>query len=238
MADPIDPEFADQLAAEHALGVLDGEARLRALALQRSDPGFAAAVEQWQVRLSPLLREVEAMEPSERVWQRTIARIDGANDERWPRRAHRWRAATFVTGAVAASLAAVVVVGPREQAPAPTPTAAPAPTPRHVAQLVDPQGKPILAIAYDRTSGTMKVGASTLGGEGRVPELWIVPEGGAPHSLGELTVDGSTRVIPPAALQRLVRDGATLAITLERRDGIPHAAPTSAIIASGTLTSI
>lgn len=237
MTDSTPSDELNELAAEFALGVLDGEERLRAQALQRSDPAFAAAVELWQARLAPLLREVGAVEPSADVWRRIAGRIDGANDNRVGR---GWRAGAVTAGLVAAALALFIAFDPRErtveivQAPAP----APAPAIHHVAQMVDPAGKPLMTASYDPASGTMKISAPSVRERGRVPELWLIPQGGKPTSLGELTAQGSTRVVPPATLRALVRDGATLAVTMERREGIPHAAPTSAIVASGMLTSI
>lgn len=236
MTDALPSEELNDLAAEYALGVLGGEERLRAQALQRSDPAFAKAVEMWHVRLAPLLREVAELPAGDHVWSRISGRIE-VDDPSGPKRsARRWRMATFVTGALAASLAVVALLPRETAAPAPSPTAAV--IQYQVAQLVDAAGKPLLAISYDERSGSMKVGAASLGAQGRVPELWVIPRGGKPHSLGELTADGSTRVIPPDTVRRLVRDGATLAITLERREGIPHAAPTGAIVASGMLTTI
>lgn len=240
MTDPLLPqEDFNDLAAEYALGVLDGEERLRAQALQRSDPYFAKAVEMWQVRLAPLLREVAELPAGDHVWNRISGRIeanDAADAADAVRSARRWRLATFVTGALAASLAVVALLPRDPPAPAPAPTLAV--VQHQVAQLVDSAGKPLLAISYDERSGSMKVSAATLGAQDRVPELWVIPPGGKPHSLGELTADGTTRVVPPDAMRRFVREGATLAITLERREGIPHAAPTSAIVASGTITTI
>lgn len=235
MTDDTPPADFNDLAAEHALGVLDGDERLRAQALQRSDPAFAKAVETWQVRLAPLLRDVAELAPGDHVWDRVSGRISVSNDQAL-RSARRWRTATAVTGALAASLALFVLVRPAAPPPAPPPAIAPAS--QHVAQLVDPQGKPLLTIGYDPRAGTMRVSAAALATRERVPELWVIPGDGKPRSLGELTPRGTTRVIPPARLQQFVRDGATLAITLERREGIPHAAPTGAIVASGTITSI
>lgn len=236
MTDEPRPDVPDDLAAEYALGVLDGEERLRAQALQRSDPAFAASVEAWQTRLAPLLHEVAELQAGDHVWDRISGRINATNDNA-AQSARRWRTATFVTGAVAASLAVFVLTRP-DVPPAPAPAPVTAAVTQHVAQLVDPQGKPLLTIGYDAQAGTMKVSAATLGAEGRVPELWVIPPDGKPRSLGELTADGTSRVVPPAQLQQFVRDGATMAITLERREGIPHAAPTGAIVASGTITSI
>lgn len=236
MADPIEPDDAfEDLAAEHALGVLEGEALARARVLQHSDPTFVRAVAEWQLLFAPLLSETEATAPPEDLWQRLSRTIEGAARVDWPKRVRRWRNAAIATMALAASLALALIMDlDQRQAQVPAPASAP----RHVAQLVDAEGTPLLAIAYDPGSGTIKVGPAALGNAERVPELWVIPEGGVPHSLGELTTAGTTRIVGRADLQRLVRDGATLAITLEERATIPHTAPTSDIIASGTLTSI
>lgn len=236
MNDPARPDELNDLAAEHALGVLDGEERLRAQALQRSDPQFAASVEAWQARLAPLLREVAELQPGDHVWDGISERIFSSNDNA-ARSARRWRAATIVSGAIAASLAMIMLVDPG-RTPSPGPPPAQVASVQHIAQLVDPQGKPLLTIGYDPQAGTMKISEAALGADGRVPELWVIPADGKPRSLGQLTAKGTSRAMPPAQLQRFVRDGATLAITLEKREGIPHAAPSGAIIASGTVTSI
>lgn len=237
MTDPVAPEPADDLAAEYALGVLEGEALARAIALERSDPEFARAVADWQRRFAPMLAELAEESPPPSVWRDVDRHVQAAARPDWPRRVRTWQRAAFASGALAASLAAFTLLVPRQPVDRPEPARA-APEPRHVAQLVSADGTPLLAIAYDPGSGTMKAGPATLGETGRVPELWIIPEGGSPYSLGELTTSGSTRILPQGQLQRLVRDGATMAITLEERAGIPHEAPTSEIIATGTLTSI
>jgi anti-sigma-K factor RskA len=56
MADPSgSPPDREALAAELALGLLEGADRAEALRLCLSDPAFAAEVEAWGLRLSPLL---------------------------------------------------------------------------------------------------------------------------------------------------------------------------------------
>jgi anti-sigma-K factor RskA len=235
MTDPTSTDDKSDLAAEFALGVLDGNDRLRAQALLHSDPAFAAEVELWQTRLAPLLREVGPIQPSAQVWRQVATRIGSANDNRV---APGWRAGALAAGMVAAALALFIAVDPRHRPVEVVQAPAAAIATVHVAQLVDAAGKPLMTATYDPASGTMRISQPTVRETGRVPELWLIPSGGKPTSLGELTSEGSNRVIPPPALQALVRDGATLAITMERREGIPHAAPTSAIVASGTLTSI
>ncbi len=55
----------DTLAAEYALGLLEGEDLLRARGMVASDPDFAAAVARWERQLAPLLDEVPAATPAD-----------------------------------------------------------------------------------------------------------------------------------------------------------------------------
>lgn len=64
MDEPLTPEQdREALAAELALGLLDGQARADALRLRLGDPVFAALVEAWEVKLSPLYSEWPAADP-------------------------------------------------------------------------------------------------------------------------------------------------------------------------------
>src|SRR5579863_5812954 len=56
-------EEHDTLAAEYVLGTLSAEEREHAEALLSFDPGFEAAVRQWERRLGELNVMVEAVEP-------------------------------------------------------------------------------------------------------------------------------------------------------------------------------
>ena len=73
---------------------------------------------------------------------------------------------------------------------------------------------------------------------GRVAELWIIPAGGAPLSLGFVSNEKAHTVDVPAAIRDALVVGSTLAITLEPQAGIPHAAPTGPIIAKGEIANI
>ena len=73
---------------------------------------------------------------------------------------------------------------------------------------------------------------------GRVGELWLIPAGEAPQSLGMVSNERAHTIEVPDRLRDELTAGATLAITLEDEAGIPHAAPTGPIIASGQITTI
>jgi len=57
------PELRDRLAAAYALGTLRGAARRRLERLMSSDATLAAAVEDWQRRLNPLVEALPPVDP-------------------------------------------------------------------------------------------------------------------------------------------------------------------------------
>ncbi|MDR3420798.1 MAG: anti-sigma factor [Xanthobacteraceae bacterium] len=68
-------EDQDTLAAEYVLGTLSAEEREHAEALRSFDPGFEAAVRQWERRLGELNVMVEAVEPPPQVWEKITAEV-------------------------------------------------------------------------------------------------------------------------------------------------------------------
>lgn len=72
----------------------------------------------------------------------------------------------------------------------------------------------------------------------RVPELWLIPSGGKPLSLGVLPADGLAQIaIPPAFADQTRRD-AIVAVSLEPPGGSPTGQPTGPVIGSGKLTNL
>ncbi|MFD1296273.1 anti-sigma factor domain-containing protein [Lysobacter gummosus] len=72
--------------------------------------------------------------------------------------------------------------------------------------------------------------------QGRIAELWLIPQGEAPHSLGLVSTQVAHSVPVPADLLAKLVTGATLAISLEPPSGVPHSAPTGPIVAKGGLS--
>jgi hypothetical protein len=69
----------------------------------------------------------------------------------------------------------------------------------------------------------------------RVPELWLIAAGKAPVSLGAVSITQSPTVTVPQNARAALVAGSVLAITLGPASGIPHGAPTGAIVAKGTI---
>ena len=73
---------------------------------------------------------------------------------------------------------------------------------------------------------------------GRAPELWLIPAGGAPRSLGLVSIDRAHTVAVPDALRDALVNGSVLAITLEPATGAPQGIPTGPIIAKGDIANL
>lgn len=245
MADPVDLNDREAMAAELALGLLDGDERAAALRLQLSDADFAAEVEAWRDRFAPLSAGFASAPPPAALWTAIEARLGG--DAETPaiaeipsplaRQLGRWRAAAIGSSAVAAVLLAAIVLRPAPEAviqPIPVATDRPA----TIAQLAGEPGGALVAARYMDEPGELMIRSAGMPTGDLAPELWVIPGDGVPRSLGLVAIDGMTRVTVPVELRGMMADGATLAITMEPADGAPHDAPSSAPIAAGTISTI
>jgi anti-sigma-K factor RskA len=242
------PEEREALAAELALGVLVDEERAFALRMRLSDAGFSQSVDWWEWRLAPLLLVARDGVPPD-IWPAIEQRLNGLsaptsadNDNSnavvpLRQRIAAWRIGAVLSGAVAAGLAIMLVMRPVTQVQVPVEVQAPA-AQTIVAQLGESGGPAQLVANYDPDKAQMRIRAVTIPQSELTPELWVIPAGGAPLSLGLVAADGSSTITVPEALRAALKDGATLAVTLEKREGAPHMAPSSTPIAVGTMHKI
>lgn len=229
------------LAAELVLGLPDADERAALTLRAEREPDFGARVWKWEQRLSPLLAEVTSVEPPRDGWKAVTRRLF-AQPDRLQRQLRWWQAGTGAMTAVAAALALILLL-PHDEPPVsvrePQVADQSAVKPElAVAQLSDEGGTPLLAIGIERRSGQVRVRLQDLPREARVPELWIIPKGGAPRSMGLIRADGTLdRALPQDVRQQIGAD-ATLAVSLESPEGAPHAAPAGPIVATGPLVTL
>ena len=167
-------EDRDALAAEYALGTLDGDERAQAQALTIVDPAFALLVRQWERRLGELDVLVAPVEPPPATWEKIKAQIAGIEPSgqlRLPeyaapktveveppaggaaiveldgmaRRMRRWRSTAAIAGALAASLVGIVTV--REVRPDLLPAALQPATRIQVVEKLVPSAQPAQFVA-------------------------------------------------------------------------------------------
>ena len=241
MADPVDmPDDPALLAAELALGVLEGDALATAKRRLLTDPDFADQVEDWRDRLAAIGLDAPDAIPSEDLWALIEARIDRAGEppvaDFVPRRQlRRWQIGTVAASAAAVVFAVLLVI--------PRPTIVDPPVqivaqPAIVAQLRGEGEGPLVAARYDPATAQLRLVAQDMDEDPRVPELWIIPADGIPRSLGVIQPAGDTQLVVAEGHRAMLHDGATLAITMEPRATAPHAAPTGPRVAAGKIFGI
>jgi anti-sigma-K factor RskA len=218
-------EEDDILAAEFALGLLDEAEAAAAQARARTDSVLSLRIAWWRDQLAPLAGEAATAAPIG-VWQRIEAQLPG-NDNADTARPWKW--ATGGMGLVAAGLLAVIAFQPT-----PTPIVIPPNAPPMMAALSGEKGA-VVAVSYDAGSGKMVVAPTVLDAGKGDAELWIIPEGGKPRSLGVVNTKLARTHVVPENERTFVQPGATFAITQEAKGGSPDGDPHGPIVASGKI---
>ncbi|QDX25100.1 hypothetical protein FPZ54_03060 [Sphingomonas suaedae] len=246
MDDPVPPPGdRELLAAELALGVLDGDALAAARRRLLSDPAFAEEVEAWHERLAAIALDAPDEAAPDGMWKRIEAAIDArehpaAVADLVPlSRLRRWQAGAVAAAGIAAALAVLLAL-PR---PAVGPVSPPGPAqvaaqPAIVAELRGEGEGPVIFARYDPASAGLRLVAHDMGESDLAPELWVIPDDGVPRSLGLIASAGDTRLTVAQGHRAMMKDGATLAITMEPRATAPHAAPSGPPVASGKIFGI
>jgi anti-sigma-K factor RskA len=215
-------ELQERLAAEYALGTLRGAARARFRRWMREDAALGRAVAEWEARLTPMAATIAARRPPARVWREISARLGAGGSAREP--GFFWRAVGLVaSGAVAALLLTTVVPLQKSSSAG------------YVAVLSDPRTqKAVLIVSARRDEAELRL--RTLDPSIRVNdaslELWALPKGGKPKSLG--LVPGDQGVLRLAAIaDKTLADVPMLAVSLEPKGGSPTGSPTGPVLYSG-----
>ncbi|MDP9918060.1 anti-sigma-K factor RskA [Variovorax boronicumulans] len=239
------PELLELLAASHALGTLRGGARRRFETLAREQAPVRAAALVWQGRLAGMTELQQPVAPDPAVWTRirnlidaeqaqqalerqrdNAAPIASASTGSWLRSLALWRGAA-AAGALVAVLAVGVGLNLREQL-------INAPAVQYVAVLSDDKAAASMLVTFDPKKKQLvlqRVGSFREGTDKSL-QLWALPPGGAPRSLGVLDNAPALRL---AASESDVRVPA-LAISLEPKGGVPSAGgPTGPVLFHGPL---
>ncbi len=225
----------DALAAQYALGTLSPPARRRLAGVAQHDPTVAAAVRAWEWRLAALSEGVPGVTPSPRVWEgiRTRLGLDAPippatsippQGAPWWASLSLWRGLAFAGFALAFALG-VTLLAPRSERS----------QEMIVAVLAGPDAKPVLLASADRGGRylTVKALAPVSVAADRALELWALPEGKDPLSLGVIPAAGITRVALGAPAGIAFQSVPALAVSLEPAGGSPTGKPTGPVLYSG-----
>ncbi len=219
-----DPALGEKLAGEYVLGTLHGAARARFEALLKDDARLRALVVEWEERLAPLAEALPPVAPPARVWRRLKQRIVQTHARRaslW-RRVEFWRPVGLAASVVAVALILYIGVVPQVSVP------------RNIAVLSNEQSQPAWLVSFAPGARllTIKPLAPQTLGTNQAFELWALPRGGQPHSLGLVPVQGSALVLSQGQ-QQLLSDVNALAVSLEPAGGSPTGLPTGPVLYQG-----
>jgi anti-sigma-K factor RskA len=211
-------ELVDRLAAEYVLGTLRYRARRRFERWLLS-PQVGALVKAWEDRLAGLEPQLTPVTPPAAVWRGIENKLELRKLDRRP--AMRWLG-------IAASLIFFVAVGVFITRP--------------------PAQPPMTALSYLQTDPqTIYWRVEVLGDNqelslhvhkvhdlpaGKSHELWALPEGGTPVSLGLLPHTGDHHRVLNAAQRAALANSKQVAVSLELEGGSPTGAPTEVLFAA------
>ena len=210
-------ELIERLAAEYVLGTLRGAARRRFERLCLVSARARARVWRWEDDLGILSARLAPVTPDARVWAAISRRLFGAFAAR-PRWGLRLALAAALVGV--ALIAGLVV---REQQRARLETLAVlGPDAMHAQWRVE-RARALRALII-RTVGPVAPGP------GKAYELWALPRGGKPVSLGVLPAGGTLERVLSATQSSALAAADKLAVSLEPSGGSPSGAPTGPIV--------
>jgi anti-sigma-K factor RskA len=221
-------ELLDRLAAEHVLGTLRGPARRRFERLCASSAAARGAMHRWEDDWSVLSRSLRPIQPSERVWANVSRRLFGARSA--APRVSRWR--TWQLAAAASLIAVALIVGliVREQQP-PLQT---------LAVLGTDNAHPLWRI--ERRTQLAALTIRVVGPVQRLPgkayELWALPRGGAPVSLGLLPAGGTYERTLNSAQRAALLAADKVAVSVEPAGGSPTGSPTGPVVIVASLPAL
>ena len=223
-------DLAHALAAEYVLGTLRGAARRRFEAMMASDASLREIVGRWEAWVNPLAERVEPVEPPARVWKAIEARIaPRARTASWWSSLDFWRAWGLVASGLAAVLLAFfawLYTGPRGE-------------PVFVAVLTSASHQPMGVVSmHSPDLLRVRVVHDWASMRDKSLQLWVMPEHGAPRSLGLVRNEVGDTLITIQPTDPRVRGARMLAISAEPPGGSPTDQPTGPMLCSGMVAPV
>ena len=209
------PNAIDSLAAEYVLGTLRGQARRRFEKWRADTPLVDERCRFWENHLMQLAKGLRPIRPPPHVWQGIRARLNLS------RRDHKRRGRPW---AIAASLLLVVGLSAVLYWRSIEPGRLTA-----VAMIASPAGAQLWEVDVYRDKGRVILRA------GQVPahpadrdfELWALPAGGKPVSLGVMPAGGTMQRNLTDVQKQALANSTQVAVTVEQLGGSPTGQPTT-----------
>jgi anti-sigma-K factor RskA len=210
------PEIIDSLAAEYVLGTLRGPARRRFEKWRARTPLVEERCRFWEENLMQLAKDLRPIRPPAHVWQgiRTRLNLSRGQPQRRPGRALAIAASVLLIAGLSALLY-WRTTGPG--------------TLSEVATIATPTGTQLWEVDVYRTSGRLIMHTAQVPAHpaDRDFELWALPAGGKPVSLGLMPYGGTTERALTTVQKQALANSAQVAITVEQLGGSPTGQPTT-----------
>jgi anti-sigma-K factor RskA len=220
--------------AEYVLGVLDPAERV---AVERELAGSEEAqraVALWQQHLTPMTETLPRITPSADVWTGIRHALGwdtrGASPQatRFWSNARPWQWISLAASVVAIAFAVLLLREPVRESG------------HLMVSTIRQNGVTdwTATVDLDRRQIILVPAATTAIPNGRRTQLWLIPAGQSPISVGVFT-PGATNVLPlNATLLARVAGTAILAVSVEPPGGSPTGQPTGPVIATGPLNGV
>ncbi|MHB1677435.1 MAG: anti-sigma factor [Sulfuriferula sp.] len=213
----LNPDLRQRLAGEYVLGTLRGRARSRFEHLMQRDIHLRDEVADWQTRMMPLADSLIPVKPRKRVWQEIRSSLGFQVASRWS--LVFWRNLGLISTTAAILMAIYIAVMPMQTA-----------APDYIAVIADTHAKPTwLLSSRDNTLSIKSLTPRMLSAD-RSLELWLLPDGGKPVSLGLMPLKGNKTAMLSNAVAKLMASSHTVAVSLEPAGGSPTGQPTGPIL--------
>ena len=226
----VQPE--DTIAAgEFVLGLLDPAERASAERRARYEQTFARQIYDWEERLAGLAAPLAAVTPPKRVKRAVNEALFGQPKSSMPRMLRSvafWRAASGVM-ATAVIVLGLLMFAVQDRVVHPD---------IYVAALAPAEAPSSILVRINHHNREILVRAPQLSGDQEIMELWLIPKGFPPRSLGPLRPLVDNILILSAADISAVIQGSSLAISAEPAGGSPTGQPSGPILALGTIEPI
>lgn len=256
----LNSELLDRLAVRYAVGVMRGAARRRFENYSRQSATVRASILLWQERMSAIMELPSPSHPHPNVWKRIENNLQSLSHRivqsspvllqlqsslaRLRQQLVWWRAGAALAGiaAVAGTLFSLQTSQSNEgrgqqiaQLEKQLQSHAAQQQVQYVAVLADEKSDASVLVTFDpdkkrlvlqRVGGYQEAADKSL-------QLWALPPGQAPQSLG---VMGGDKVLRLTAAPDQIKNVPTLAISLEPKGGVPSSTgPTGPVLFKGAL---
>ena len=214
------------LAADYAIGLMPATARRRFEALLLDDAALRVELGHWQDALASLAGALPERPVPAHVWEGIKARIE-PQVLHMPAKKPFWK--NLRVWVATSALVVVVLAGVLYQRDIGE---------QYTATLVAANQQPALQIKAFADHLQVEPLNLAAVASARDLELWAIPAGGKPISLGLVPAAGKGQIQLSAAQRTLLTAPLTLAVTLEPRGGSPTGRPTGPVLYQGQLASL